>query len=55
MKTTIIDDLQLPDDRREALSREALRLGKPVNQLCREWLLAKADEIIAASKLPLAA
>lgn len=49
MKTTIIEELDLPDDRREAISREAMRQGKPANQLVKEWLLDKADQIIAAA------
>mgnify|MGYP000146078115 CR=1 FL=1 len=50
MKTTIIEELDLPEERREAISREAMRQGKPANQLVKEWLLAKADQIIAAAE-----
>lgn len=48
MTTTIIDDLNIPEDRREALSREAMRRGVPVAVLIRDWVLAKADEIARA-------
>ena len=48
--TTIIEELDLPDDRRAALSREAMRLGIPVNRLVQQILLKKADQIIRASE-----
>ena len=48
-KTTIIEELELPEDRRAALSREAIRRGIPVNQLVKEVLLTLADQIIGAS------
>ena len=51
MKTTIIEELELPEDRRAALSREAMRKGIPVNQLVKELLLKKADQLIKASEL----
>jgi hypothetical protein len=50
MKTTILEDLRLPEDRRAALSRESLRTGKPVAQLIREWVLAKSDRLMAAAE-----
>ena len=46
MKTTITEELELPDDRRAALSREALRLGISVNQLVKRVLLKKSEQII---------
>lgn len=49
MKTTIIDELDLPTTAREALSREAIRQGKPVNELIREWVAKKAETILAAA------
>lgn len=50
MKTTIIEELDLPEDRRAAMSREAMRRGVPVNLLVKEWLLEKADQLIAAAQ-----
>lgn len=50
MKTSIIEDLDLPEDRREVLSREAMRRGIPVNLLVKEWLLEKADQILTAAE-----
>ncbi len=50
MKTSIIEELELPEERRAALSREAMRRGVPVNQLVKEWLLEKADQLIAAAQ-----
>ena len=50
MKTTIMDDLEIPDDRRAVLAREALRLNKPITVLIKELLLAKADALIAAAQ-----
>ena len=47
--TTIIEELDLPEDRRAALSREALRQGIPVDRLVQQILLKKADQIIRAS------
>lgn len=49
MKTSILDELDLPEERRAALSREAMRLNKPVNLLLKEFLLQKADAILAAA------
>lgn len=46
MKTTIIEELELPKERSSALSREALRLGISVNQLVRRVLLKKSEQII---------
>lgn len=50
MRTSIIEDVDLPDERRDALSREAMRRGVPVDQLVRECLLEKADQLIEAAK-----
>lgn len=50
MKTSIIEDLELPEERRAVLSREAMRRGIPVNQLVKEWLLEKADQILSAAQ-----
>lgn len=52
MKTTIIEDLELPQESQAALSREALRRGIPVNQLVKQVLLATAERIIHASGNP---
>ena len=49
MKTTIIEDLELPEESKAALSREALRRGIPVNQLVKQVLLNTADRIILAA------
>lgn len=49
MKTTILDDLELSPEARSALSREALRRGKPVSVLLRDFLLSKAEAVVAAS------
>lgn len=53
MKTTIFDELEIPEEHREALSREALRQGVTLGQLVARCLLKKADQIIAASRRPL--
>ncbi len=49
-KTTIIEELELPEDRRAAISREAIRRGIPVNQLVKEVLLNLADQILKAAE-----
>ncbi len=49
MKTTIIEELELPEESKAALSREALRRGIPVNQLVKQVLLNTADRIIRAA------
>ena len=49
MKTTIIEDLDLPEESKVALSREALRCGIPVNQLVKQVLLSTADRILRAA------
>ena len=50
MKTSIFDDIEIPEDRRAVLAREALRQLKPVKQLIKEMLLEKADALIAATQ-----
>lgn len=50
MRTTILEELQLPEDRRAALSRESLRTGKPSSQLIREWVLEKSERLLAAAE-----
>lgn len=50
MKTSIFEELELPEDRRAAMSREAMRRGIPVNMLVKEWLLEKADQILASAQ-----
>lgn len=50
MKTTILEELNLPEDRRAALSRESLRTGKPSSQLIREWVLEKSERLLAAAE-----
>ena len=50
MKTTIIEELELPDDRRAALSREAVRRGIPLNQLVKEVLMNLADRVIGSAE-----
>lgn len=49
MKTTILEDLDLPEDRRAALSREALRRGVPVAELIRQMVLEKSNQLVAAA------
>lgn len=49
MKTTILDELNLPEERVEALRRESVRRGVPVAHLIRECLLQTSDRIITAS------
>jgi hypothetical protein len=49
MKTTIIEELELPEASKAALSREALRRGIPVNQLVKQVLLSTADRILRAA------
>ncbi len=49
MKTTIIEDLDLPEESKAALSREALKQGIPVNQLVKQVLLKTADRILRAA------
>lgn len=51
-RTTIIEELELPQESQAALSREALRRGIPVNQLVKQVLLSTADRIIHASGNP---
>lgn len=48
--TTITEDLDLPDDRCAALSREALRLGVSVNVLVKRVLLKKSEQIIESEQ-----
>ncbi len=45
MKTNILDDLELDDATRDALSREAVRQQRPVAELVREILLTTARTI----------
>lgn len=49
MKTTILEDLDLPEEHKAALRREALRRGVPVANVIREFLLEKSGKIIAAA------
>jgi hypothetical protein len=49
MKTTILEELELPEDRKAALRREALRRGVPVARLISEFLIEKSTQIIAAA------
>ena len=48
-KTSILEELNVPEEQQQALSREAMRQGKPLNQLLREFFLAKADQVMAAA------
>lgn len=50
MKTIVLEDLEIPEDRRQALKREAVRRGVPLNQIVSQFLMEKADQIIAASQ-----
>jgi predicted HAD superfamily phosphohydrolase len=50
MKTSILDDIEIPEDRRAVLAREALRQLKPLKQLIKEMLLEKSDALIAAAQ-----
>lgn len=50
MKTTILEDLDLPEDRRAALSREALRRGVPVAEVIRQMVLEKSNQLVAAAE-----
>lgn len=50
MKTTIAEELEIPEDRRAALSREALRLGVSVNVLVKRVLLKKSEQIIESEQ-----
>jgi hypothetical protein len=50
MKTTILDDLDLPEERRAALSREALRRGLPVAELIRQMVLEKSNQLVSAAE-----
>ncbi len=50
MKTTILDDLDLPEERRAALSREALRRGIPVAELIRQMVLEKSNQLVSAAE-----
>jgi hypothetical protein len=50
MKTTILDDLDLPEERRAALSREALRRGVPVAELIRQMVLDKSNQLVSAAE-----
>jgi|GEM_PF-6832823 len=45
MKTTIIDDLELDAETREALTREAVRQRRPVADIIRDELIALARAI----------
>lgn len=49
MKTTILEELNLPEERVEALRREAVRRGVPVSLLIRECVLETSDRINAAA------
>lgn len=51
MKTTILEDLDLPEDRRAALSREALRRGVPVAEVIRQLVLEKSNQLVAAAEV----
>jgi maleate isomerase len=46
---TIIEELELPEESKAALSREALKQGIPVNQLVKQVLLKTADRILRAA------
>lgn len=52
MKTNILDDLELDDATRDALSREAVRQQRPVADLVREILLSTARTIRGRVKPP---
>lgn len=50
--TTLLDELDLGEDERRALSEEAVRLGVPVDLFISKTLLEKAREIRSAAGLP---
>lgn len=52
MKTIVLEDLDLPEERRQALKREALRRGVPLNTLVSEFLNTLAERIVIASQPP---
>lgn len=49
MRTTILEELNLPEERRAALQRESVRTGKPVSILVREWVLQLSEQLANAS------
>jgi hypothetical protein len=49
MRTTILEELNLPADRTAALQRESVRTGKPVGILVREWVLQLSEQLSNAS------
>lgn len=51
MKTTILEELNLPEERAEALKREAVRKGVPVAVLIRERLLDTSERIVSAASV----
>lgn len=51
MKTTILEELNLPEDRAEALRREAVRKGVPVAVLIRERLLQTSERVVTAASV----
>jgi|GEM_PF-5341742 len=50
-KTTILEELEIPEERKAALSREALRQGIPLNQLLKKILLLPAERVLAAAAM----
>lgn len=49
MRTTILEELNLPEERTAALQRESVRTGKPVSILVREWVLQLSEQLANAS------
>lgn len=50
MKTSIIDELELPEETQAAARREALRTERPVNEVIAKWVVEKAAAITKGTK-----
>jgi hypothetical protein len=50
MKTSIIDELNLPESVQQAARREAMRMSQPVNVVIAKWVIEKAAAINAAAQ-----
>lgn len=50
MKTSILDELNLPEDVAAVARREAMRTEKPISEVLKAWVLEKARAIKANSQ-----
>lgn len=50
MKTTILDDLELPEEVQRAARQEAIRRKVPVKRVLSEWVVSVAEALVKSAK-----